>query len=523
MPKISYGPKVKERTRRFLAALLAYVENEGRDRDPLHQLDLQFTWQDEETDRPRLVVATKLRVLETLVAEDSLDGKLTKPQIREALHRLEDFLEILQDNRTQTQGKEDWRFTLSLWSTRPETNLQQFDREWQQRLPERAAGTEASPAIPPQFQALVEDKTEAFVGRDYIFAAIDDFLNRQPKGYFILEADPGVGKSAILAEYVRRSGCIAHFNLRSQGINRASQFLQSICEQLCDRYRLAYRPLPAEASRDGTFLARLLEEASNQLRGNQKLIVAVDALDEVDLDSQETGPNILYLPAYLPQGVYFILTRRKLTLPFAVQVPQRLLDLMTYVSESLQDIQTYIRRAIRRQRLQTWIQQRQLTSDIFIDQLAAKSENNFMYLRHVLPQIEDGFYQDLSIKIQTLPQGLRAYYQDHWSRMGMQTNPLPETKIKIVYILSEIRQPVSRQLIAEYATESQLAVQVVLDDWEQFLNEQLLEFQTCYSIYHSSFRDFLNRKEIVQAAGVSLPGINQMIADELWKGLFDDE
>ena len=289
MPKISYGPKVKERTRRFLAALLAYVENEGRDRDPLHQLDLQFTWQDEETDRPRLVVATKLRVLETLVAEDSLDGKLTKPQIREALHRLEDFLEILQDNRTQTQGKEDWRFTLSLWSTRPETNLQQFDREWQQRLPERAAGTEASPAITPQFQALVEDKTEAFVGRDYIFAAIDDFLNRQPKGYFILEADPGVGKSAILAEYVRRSGCIAHFNLRSQGINRASQFLQSICEQLCDRYRLAYRPLPAEASRDGTFLARLLEEASNQLRGNQKLIVAVDALDEVDLDNWGVG------------------------------------------------------------------------------------------------------------------------------------------------------------------------------------------------------------------------------------------
>jgi len=31
------------------------------------------------------------------------------------------------------------------------------------------------------------------------------------QGYFTIEGDPGAGKSAILAEYVRRTGCIAHF------------------------------------------------------------------------------------------------------------------------------------------------------------------------------------------------------------------------------------------------------------------------------------------------------------------------
>jgi hypothetical protein len=38
------------------------------------------------------------------------------PAIKEALQRLKDWLEILEDNRTKTQGCEDWHFTLKLWS-----------------------------------------------------------------------------------------------------------------------------------------------------------------------------------------------------------------------------------------------------------------------------------------------------------------------------------------------------------------------------------------------------------------------
>ena len=41
-----------------------------------------------------------------------------------------------------------------------------------------------------------------------------------------------------------------------------------------------------------------------------------------------------------------------------------------------------------------------------------------------------------------------------------------------------------------------------------------------YSLYHGSFRDFLHRKDIVQAAGVTLPGIHALIADRLWESLF---
>jgi hypothetical protein len=79
----------------------------------------------------------------------------------------------------------------------------------------------------------------------------------------------------------------------------------------------------------------------------------------------------------------------------------------------------------------------------FVTQLANKSENNFMYLKYVLPDIKNGKYKDLSIE--SLPQGLQAYYEDHWRRMGMTDKERKRTKSKIVYVIAELRQPMPRR------------------------------------------------------------------------------
>jgi hypothetical protein len=97
------------------------------------------------------------------------------------------------------------------------------------------------------------------------------------------------------------------------------------------------------------------------------------------------------------------------------------------------------------------------------------------------------------------------------------------TKINVVYHLSESHQPISRQLISEYIGEPQLTVQEVLDEWQQFLHKQPIEGEICYNVYHASFRDFLHRQDIVQAAGVSLKAIKKQKTDTLWEAMFGDE
>jgi hypothetical protein len=195
---------------------------------------------------------------------------------------------------------------------------------------------------------------------------------------------------------------------------------------------------------------------------------------------------------------------------------------MEYTEQSRGDVQEYIRRATERPKLRAWIYKQQISVEEFINQLADKSENNFMYLRYVVPQIEEGLYQDLSIT--KLPKGLEGYYEDHWRRMGMNAKPLPHTKLKIIYIMGEIYQPVSRSLISDYAKENQLTVQDVLDEWKQFLHEQPIDNQTCYSIYHASFLDFLHRKDIVQAAGEGIrEESNAMISNSLLEELYRND
>lgn len=372
--------------------------------------------------------------------------------------------------------------------------------------------------IRSQFQSLIQDKTEDFVGREYVFSAIETFIKENSKGYFTIIGDPGMGKSAILAKYVQETECIAHFNVQLQGPNRADQFLESVCKQLVERYQLAYDPLPSNATQDGEFLGQLLDEVA-QRRNGKPVVIAVDALDEVDSASYRDA-NILYLPPHLPDGIYLIVTKRRgVEVPLTTYAPQEFLNLLDYQVDSQRDVRTYIQnRVVRSDKIQQKINERQETILVFIEKIADKSENNFMYLRYVLLDIEKGLYKDLSLE--SFPQGLQSYYNFHWRRMGMTANPLPDAKIKIVYILGEVKQPVSRQQICDFSGEETRTVQTVLNEWEQFLHELLKDNQKRYSVYHASFRDFLHRKDILEKTGLTIPGIHLLIAkDQLnkWK------
>jgi hypothetical protein len=383
-----------------------------------------------------------------------------------------------------------------------------------------------------QLGSMVAEKAREFVGREYVFTAINDFLSSNPCGYFIIEGDPGLGKSALLAEFARRTASIAHFNVRSLGINTAGQFIQSVCAQLVAEADLPYTTLPSQATEDGAFLLKVIEEAAQKLSPD-RLLIAIDALDEVDVTTHPPGANILFLPGTLPNGVYVVMTRRQVDLPFVALSPQRTLNMMEYRSENRNDVETYLTRAVVRPSLRAWIDAQPLKANAktfterdFVQQLATLSDNNFMYLRYVLPEIEDGAYKTLGID--RLPAGLEGYYNDHWRLMGMAAKPLPRVKIRIVYILCEVRQPVSRALISQFASNAdmqidELTVQEVLEDWAQFLTKHTATQPVTYNIYHASFRDFLHRKDIVIAAGVTIPGINGLIVDNLWEGLFGSQ
>ncbi|TAF47384.1 MAG: ATP-binding protein [Oscillatoriales cyanobacterium] len=391
-----------------------------------------------------------------------------------------------------------------------------------QNLLERFVDTSAPRLpLPYECETIIQDRTQDFTGRRFVFAAIAEFLQNNRKGYFVLEADPGVGKSSIMAKLVLllKRRCVAHFNSQSQGIVRAEQFLENACTQLIRGFQLNYPQLPENATRDGNFLSRLLGEVSAKL-GGKKLIVVVDALDEVDSSLQGRGSNVLYLPDALPDNVYFIVSKQPKTLP----LPNHdVFDLMQYSAESLADVKVYIdKRTGNSASIQNWINRQNLQREQFVVAVAEKSQNNFMYLRYVLNDIDSGKYSD--VNLQDLPRELEGYYDKHWARMEMavKDKELRRRKLKVIYLLTKTRKPVCCDILADFAEEDALDVQEVLDDWEQFLRRSG-DSPPDYSIYHASFQRFLHRIDVVQKAGVSLRDIETAISDNLWEDLYGDE
>lgn len=369
------------------------------------------------------------------------------------------------------------------------------------------------------FEDFIKERTQDFAGREFVFDAIDDFIENHESGYFFIYGDPGIGKSSVAARLVREREYIHHFNIRAEGINKTETFLRNICSQLIVDYELPYNLLPFDISADDRFLTKLLGEVSGKSKSDEKIVIVIDALDEVDSYGSQTGTNILCLPPRLPDGSYIIATTRKISLNLRIECDQGELAIDHNSSQNLQDIKRYLKIKTDNAEIAAYMKKQKLKKPAFVERMIKKSQGNFMYLRYVLPEIEKGAYKNMSFD--QLPVGLENYYEDHWYRMGMAQSPLPREKIKIIYILSEVQQAVSRKVLSDFSKEDEVTIQAVLDEWKQFLHEIKVEDNKRVAIYHDSFRDFLNRKDIVQAAGVTIEGINALIDDDLSKALME--
>jgi VIT1/CCC1 family predicted Fe2+/Mn2+ transporter len=133
MPRPTYGLQVKARAKRLFMAIVAFAQGEL---EGVEQVPIQYSWQTETP--PTLIVRTTLRALVELCQKDGIEAALSKVQIREALHRMEDFLNILEDVRERQQGKEDWHFKLTLWSKDTTENVNQFDHLWETKRPPKS-------------------------------------------------------------------------------------------------------------------------------------------------------------------------------------------------------------------------------------------------------------------------------------------------------------------------------------------------------------------------------------------------
>ncbi|MBW4680329.1 MAG: ATP-binding protein [Microcoleus vaginatus WJT46-NPBG5] len=340
---------------------------------------------------------------------------------------------------------------------------------------------------PPEFHRHIQQKNQNFIGRDSIFTAIQEYLNRADRGYITIVGAAGAGKSAILAKYATENPQVAYYTCELPGYNEAEKFITTIGEELLSIDR-EINPKEnqqlAPASQDLSLFSILLQKISNRLPSNEKQIIIIDAIDRVDTNSQAAGTNVLYLPRYLPEKVYILLTRRPYLREKAdllIETPSVVLNLENYRQETQQDIQTYI---------QQYLSQTSslINNQKFLEQLTAKAENNFMYLTEMLATLGKTSNFETT-QLNTLPATLQAYYQQHWQQMtGRGLSSLARS---VASILSQNNQGITAESIAESLNEDEYDVEKILEKWREFLHCDEIEGKIYCRLYHSSFGEYV--------------------------------
>ncbi len=379
------------------------------------------------------------------------------------------------------------------------------------------------------FTADIEKFTRGFVGREFIFQAVEYFIAHHRCGYFRIVAEAGLGKTAIAAQLVKRHDAIAHF-FSASNITRADQCLNNLSVQLIARYDLPYDHLPEVAGQDSRFFTTLLGEAMQRSDEDTPLLIVVDAMDEAD--PTPPGHNWLHLPERLPKGVYFVLTQRPGSYLIRTQ-PDTPVDEPFHITwddpRQQADIAAYLRQQAEQLEIAQMRQSASPTVSVkdFVSGLQKASEGNFMYLWYVLEDIrrgELGF--DLS-QLSQLPRGLKGYYEQFWAQMekppgSREYDAWHQISLPVIAVLGAAREPVTAAQIAAWSNVDFEAVHFALTDrrgWRRFIRHQEQASGETWWVIHRSFADFL--EETLKPLG-ELRKMHSRIADWYllaWGGL----
>lgn len=157
---------------------------------------------------------------------------------------------------------------------------------------------------------------DGFTGSERLVERIDEFLAGQPCGYVWIEADAGLGRTALAAHLARERGWVSHFS-RYAGGGAVRAALSNLAAQLIIDRELSNlvpgRLLPEWAGTPAGFEALLARAA----RG-ERIVLVVDGAEEA---VTPRGWQPWGLPNVLPPGVFVVGTYRTGTPPPSCDVP----------------------------------------------------------------------------------------------------------------------------------------------------------------------------------------------------------
>jgi hypothetical protein len=317
-------------------------------------------------------------------------------------------------------------------------SLQYIDLEGFEYLPEEArrqrlkllcAAIEDGPKDDPachelytQFQRFDFDwiytRHRNLTGRTWLMDKFDAWLRHDAEPVLVLVGGPGVGKSAVLAEWVKTRmhvGAVHYCRHDRHDLRSPEAMVASLSGQLLRHEIPGHREAlqaflrDPHAQRDaGSMLHRLVLDPLRKQSGDRPWVLAIDALDEGGESIYELLASVR--PYLDPRRIRLLLTSR----PEAevLQLFEHKLVLSAEGRENQADLQAYVHARLAQSSIGANLASGRLQA--IEQQILDRCEGNFLIAQVTLDELDAG--RMTPEQVESLPTGLGALYAGYFQR-----------------------------------------------------------------------------------------------------------
>ena len=341
-----------------------------------------------------------------------------------------------------------------------------------------------------EFYQRIEELTETFKGRTQERLNIREFIKKNEKGYFSIQGNPGIGKSALIAQLFKDLSNqtpklpikLVEYFIRRGTAQSNTTYLLNYLIKATDNYFADGKAIQAEGKTNWDLQQQLFAKwrAFGETNPKEKLVFLIDGLDE-----GVENEILRYLPRENFNQILIIYGSRpgghKDIEAFWSELPVEHHNSILLRGLSKNDIRALLYEVGNKYQIDkesTWI-----------DSVEERSEGNPLYLKLLCNAIENGSIQFNDTK--ALPTEINDYYKAILNRYANDSID-GDALLSSLYVFAaavDYLTPVHLQLINGLGTAQSLRIESTLKEVlsENPLTDEALDYQ----LFHESFREFL--------------------------------
>lgn len=153
-------------------------------------------------------------------------------------------------------------------------------------------------------RAFLRSRTEVYIPKEEYFEVLDNFLYNPDCSYFVVTGESGIGKSALIANWIMRHqedtdrNIVYHFVGSSNIQGSYQQIALRLSREISDIYNLS-----ASMSSDSKKPEDILQDCVYSVAGKMPLVIVLDGINQI---ADENGAKLLNWLPQAPKNVKFL-------------------------------------------------------------------------------------------------------------------------------------------------------------------------------------------------------------------------